>query len=121
LKTILIVDDSEYMRTMIKKHIRGFELTVVGEAENGIVGVEKYKELKPDIVTMDLAMNDGDGIDAIRDILSYDPKARIIVVSSTAGQRPIIDQAVALGAREVVEKNTMDKTFAQSLGRMLAD
>jgi two-component system chemotaxis response regulator CheY len=119
MKTVLIVDDSEYMRALLKKRIRHLGITVAGEAASGAEGAEKYKELRPDIVTMDLAMDGGDGVEAIKEIMSFDPQAKILVVSSTAGQKPVVSEALALGAKGVVEKNSIDLTLIDSLNRLL--
>jgi len=104
MKTILIVDDSEYMRTLIKKHIAELDVGVVGEAENGKVAVEKYLELRPDIVTLDLAMIDYCGIDALKEIMQHDPNAKVVIVSSTGDQDLVVDEAKALGARAIINK-----------------
>ena len=77
---------------------------MVGEADSETGGGLKYKELMPDIVTMDLAMDDGDGIEAIREIMSHNPNANVIVVSSTAGQEPIVREAMELGAKAILSK-----------------
>ncbi|MCL2100015.1 MAG: response regulator [Oscillospiraceae bacterium] len=104
MKTILIVDDSTFMRSIIKKMISGLDVVVAGEAENGKIGVEKYKELNPDIVTMDLNMNEMTGLEALKEILCYDPDASVIMVSALGGQEPIIEEAMSLGAKGVLVK-----------------
>jgi two-component system chemotaxis response regulator CheY len=104
---MLIVDDSEYMRSLIKYHIRTLDVTVVGEAETGYGGVEKYKELMPDIVTMDLAMDEGTGVDAIKEIMNHNPKANIIVISSIANQDLYVDDLIGLGAKAVFDKTSI--------------
>ena len=104
MKTVLIVDDSVFMRNMIKKYLRDLDVKVVGEAEDGRVAVEKYIELNPDIVTLDLAMFVYDGIKALKEILDHDPNASVIIVSSTADQESVIDEAMDLGARTVLNK-----------------
>jgi two-component system chemotaxis response regulator CheY len=79
---VLIVDDAAFMRISIKNTLtkNGFE--VLGEAENGAVAVEKYKELKPDVVTMDITMPEMSGLDALKAIVAYDSNAKIIMVSA---------------------------------------
>ena len=104
MKTLLVVDDSAFMRNMIKKHISELDITVVGEAEDGKEAVEKYIELKPDIVTLDLAMLDHDGIEALKEIKEYDPEAKVIIVSSTTDQDTIVDEVLDLGALAVLNK-----------------
>jgi len=104
MKTVLVVDDSAFMRNMIKKHISELDITVVGEAEDGKEAVAKYIEFKPDIVTLDLAMIDHDGIEALREIKQHDPEAKIVIVSSTTDQDSIIDEVNELGALAVLNK-----------------
>jgi two-component system chemotaxis response regulator CheY len=71
-KTVLLIDDSTFMRNLIKSIITKHGFRVVGEAENGIIGVEKYKTLRPDIVTLDLNMDEATGDEALDLILGYD-------------------------------------------------
>jgi len=104
MKTILVVDDSAFMRSMIKKHISELDVTVVGEAEDGKEAVEKYIELKPDYVTLDLAMIEHDGIEALREIKQHDPEAKVIIVSSTTDQEAVVAEVLDLGALTVLNK-----------------
>ena len=119
MKTVLVVDDSGFMRTLIKKHLKFLDVTVVGEAEDGKVAVEKYIELKPDIVTLDLAMLDHDGIEALEGIMAHDPNAKVIMVASTAGQNSVIDEAKALGAHAIIGKPLKDDTFVNTIKELL--
>jgi len=82
-KTILIVDDSSFSRAMLKKIINSTDYAeVIGEAANGDEAVEAYQNLKPDLVSMDIIMPQKGGIDAIKEILSIDNSASIIIVST---------------------------------------
>lgn len=101
--TVLIVDDSMFMRNIIKDILRKHNIEVAGEATNGIEAVDKYKKLLPDIVTMDLTMPDMKGIDAIKLIIEEYPDAKIIVCSSM-GQKYYIKDAIDVGARGFVIK-----------------
>jgi two-component system chemotaxis response regulator CheY len=114
-KTILIVDDSAFSRTQIKLEVKKIGLHVIGEAENGIEGVEKYKELKPDLVITDILMYGGSGIDALKGIMEYDSNAAVFVISSTAGQDHIADEAVKYGAKMVLRKPFDVKKFEDYL------
>lgn len=100
---ILIVDDAAFMRMMVKDILskNGFE--VVGEAENGKVAIEKYKELKPDLVTMDITMPEMDGIAAVKKIKEIDDSARIIMCSAMGQQAMVID-AIQAGAKDFIVK-----------------
>ena len=104
MKTVLVVDDSAFMRTLIKKNISGLDVEVIGEAENGKIALEKYIELKPDIVTLDLAMQEHGGLEALEKIMQHNPDAKVIIVCSTAGQGEITDKAMELGAYAIVKK-----------------
>ncbi len=100
---ILIVDDAAFMRMMIEDTLskNGFE--VVGEAENGAVAVEKYAELKPDLVTMDITMPEMDGIEALKKIKQSDPGARIVMCGAM-GQQAMVVETIQAGARDFIVK-----------------
>ncbi len=78
----LIVDDSKFMRKIIRDSLESGGHTILAEADNGAEGIDKYKTLKPDFVTMDITMGGLDGMKAVQAISDYDPKARIIVISA---------------------------------------
>ncbi len=100
---ILIVDDAAFMRMMIKNILTSNGYEVVGEAENGLQAVEKYKELKPDLVTMDITMPEMDGIAAVKEIKKIDPNARIIMCSAM-GQQSMVIEAIQAGAKDFIVK-----------------
>lgn len=102
MKSVLIVDDAAFMRLNLKNILKD-EYEISGEAENGKEAVEMYKELKPDIVTMDITMPIMDGIEAIKAILDIDPDANIVVCSAM-GQQKIVIQAIELGAQDFIVK-----------------
>ncbi|OLO40903.1 two-component system response regulator [Alkalihalophilus pseudofirmus] len=100
---ILIVDDAAFMRMMIKDILskNGFE--VVGEATDGAQAVEKYKELSPDLVTMDITMPEMDGITSLKEIKKIDPNAKVIMCSAMGQQAMVID-AIQAGAKDFIVK-----------------
>jgi two-component system, chemotaxis family, chemotaxis protein CheY len=100
---VLICDDAAFMRNMIKNILIGDGHQVVGEAINGVESIQKYKELKPDVVTMDIVMPEKDGIDAVREIIKFDPDARIIMCSALGQQAMVID-AIQAGAKDYIVK-----------------
>lgn len=102
-KRILVVDDAAFMRMMIKEILtkNGFE--VIGEASDGSEAVDKYKELKPDLVTMDITMPEMDGIAALKEIKKTDPNAKIIMCSAMGQQTMVID-AIQAGAKDFIVK-----------------
>jgi two-component system chemotaxis response regulator CheY len=116
---VLIVDDAAFMRMAIKMMLEKNGFEVVGEAENGAEGIEKYKELKPDIVTMDITMPVMDGNESLRIIRSYDPKAKVVMVSAM-GQEAMVREAVMNGAKSFVVKPYKEEQFVQTLNKILA-
>ncbi|MFZ2463316.1 MAG: response regulator [Caldibacillus thermoamylovorans] len=102
-KRILIVDDAAFMRMMIKDILvkNGYE--VVGEASDGAQAVEKFKELNPDLVTMDIMMPEVDGIAALKQIRAIDPNAKVIMCSAMGQQAMVID-AIQAGAKDFIVK-----------------
>ena len=102
-KSILIVDDAMFMRLSLKTMLEKNGYKVVGEAENGIVAVEKYKELRPDIVTMDITMPEVDGVEALVQIRAIDGNAKVVMVSAM-GQEVMIRKAIIAGAKNFIVK-----------------
>jgi len=100
---VLIVDDAAFMRMMLKEILTKGGYNVVGEAENGIIAVAKYKELRPDIVTMDITMPEMDGISAVKEIKKVDPNAKVIMCSAM-GQQAMVIEAIQSGARDFIVK-----------------
>lgn len=103
MERILIVDDSKTSRKFLKNMLIGAGFEVVAEAIDGIDGIEKYKEFKPDVVTMDITMPNLDGIDAVTEIMRIDPEAKIIMVTA-AGQKNNVVEALKRGAVDFVQK-----------------
>src|SRR2546430_17027101 len=91
------------MRTMITDILAQAGFEVVGEAETGTQAVEKYRQLKPDLVTMDIVMPDMGGIDAVREIVKQDPDAKILMCSAM-GQQALVVEAIQAGAKDFVVK-----------------
>lgn len=92
------------MRSMIKDILKNSgKYDIVGEATNGQEAVDRFKELLPDIVTMDIVMPIKDGIEATREILQHDPKARVVMCSAV-GQEPLVIESIAAGAKDFIVK-----------------
>ena len=85
--TVLICDDAVFMRTMICDILEESGYEIVGQAETGVQAIEQYKPLRPDLVTMDIVMPDMGGIDAVREITSFDPNAKILMCSAMGSRR----------------------------------
>ena len=102
-RKVLIVDDAAFMRLMIKNILIGEGYEIAGEASNGEEAVEKFLELKPDLVTMDITMPKMDGLAAVHKIRELDKNARIIMCSALGQQNKVIE-AVEAGAKDFVVK-----------------
>jgi two-component system chemotaxis response regulator CheY len=119
LAKVLIVDDAAFMRMAIKKVLvkNGFE--IVGEAENGKIGVEKYIECQPDIVTMDITMPDMTGVEALKKIREIDNKAKIVMVSAM-GQEAMVKEAILSGAKSFIVKPFKEEHIINTLLKIAA-
>ncbi|MBP3458299.1 MAG: response regulator [Lachnospiraceae bacterium] len=102
-KNILICDDAAFMRMMIKDILTKNGYNVAGEAENGLKAVEKYNEVKPDLVLMDITMPEMDGIQALKQIKSGDPAAQVIMCSAM-GQQAMVIESIQAGAKDFIVK-----------------
>jgi two-component system, chemotaxis family, chemotaxis protein CheY len=116
--TVLVCDDAVFMRTMVSDILSQAGFTVVGEAETGVQAVEKYQQLKPDLVTMDIVMPDMGGIDAVREICKLDPQARILMCSAM-GQQALVQEALQAGARDFVVKPFQPSRVLEAVQRVL--
>ena len=102
-KNILIVDDAAFMRMMIKDILSKNGYNVAGEAENGIKAVEKFSELRPDLVIMDITMPEMDGIQAVKKIKEVDAASNIIMCSAM-GQQAMVIESIQAGAKDFIVK-----------------
>lgn len=100
---IMVVDDAAFMRMMLKDILTKGGYEVVGEAENGLKAVDKYKEVTPDLVLMDITMPELDGIGAVKQIKGLDPNAKIIMCSAM-GQQAMVLESIQAGAKDFIVK-----------------
>ena len=102
-KNILIVDDAAFMRMMIKDILTKNGYNVAGEAENGLKAVEKFKEVNPDLVLMDITMPEMDGIQALKKIKESSPEA-VVIMCSAMGQQAMVIESIQAGAKDFIVK-----------------
>jgi two-component system chemotaxis response regulator CheY len=115
---ILIVDDAAFMRMMIRDILtkNGFE--VVGEAQDGAQAIEKFKEVRPDLTTMDITMPEMDGITALKEIKKIDPSAKVIMCSAMGQQAMVID-AIQAGAKDFIVKPFQTDRVVEAINKTL--
>ncbi|MDD5730573.1 MAG: response regulator [Candidatus Omnitrophica bacterium] len=118
---VLVVDDALFMRRMLSDILKKEGIEVCGEAENGKDAIDKYQQLKPDLVTMDIVMpkvEEIDGIAAVKEIMKVDPQAKIIMVSAM-GQHSLVVEAIQAGAKDFVTKPFQPSRVIEALKRVL--
>ena len=115
---ILLVDDAAFMRMMLKDILTKNGYNVVGEAENGAQAVEKYKELKPNLVVMDITMPELDGIQAAKAIKAEDANA-LIIMCSAMGQQAMVIEAIQAGAKDFIVKPFKPDRFLKTVSTLL--
>ncbi|CAM4369467.1 chemotaxis protein CheY [Bacillus manliponensis] len=117
---ILVVDDAMFMRTMIKNLLKSSpDFEVIGEAENGIEAIQKYKELQPDIVTLDITMPEMDGLEALKEIITIDANAKVVICSAMGQQGMVLD-AIKSGAKDFIVKPFQADRVIEALTKVAA-
>jgi len=117
VKSVLVVDDALFMRLGLKTMLEKNGFQVIGEAANGVVAVEKYKELHPDLVTMDITMPEVDGVEALRQIRAFDGNAKVVMVSAM-GQEVMIRSAIMAGAKNFIVKPFTEESVMKVLSKL---
>ena len=120
---VLIVDDALFMRRMLADILKKEGFEICGEAENGKEGIDKYVELKPDVVTMDIVMpkmEEIDGVAAVREIIKRDPQAKIIIVSAM-GQHALVVEAIQAGAKDFIVKPFQPSRVVEAVRRVAGE
>jgi two-component system chemotaxis response regulator CheY len=118
MANILIVDDAAFMRMMIRGIVEPFGHEVVGEAKDGIEAIAKYKELKPDLVTLDITMPNMDGLEALKEIRKFDANAKIIMCSAM-GQQSFVLDAIRAGAKDFLVKPFQPDRVMEAINKNL--
>ncbi len=117
MKKVLIVDDAAFMRISIKNMLSKNGYEVVGEAENGKIALQKYQDLGPDVVTMDITMPEMDGLTSLKKILELDPGANIVMISAM-GQESMVREAVLSGAKGFIVKPFKEDVIIAALNNL---
>ena len=115
---IMLVDDAAFMRMMIKNVLTKGGYNVVGEAENGAKAVEKYKELSPDLVLMDITMPEMDGIQALKEIKKIDGGAKVIMCSAM-GQQAMVVESIQAGAKDFIVKPFQEDRVLEAVKKVI--
>lgn len=115
---VLIVDDAAFMRMMLKDILNKNGYDVCGEACNGNEALDKYKELKPDLVTLDITMPEKDGISALKDIMAFDSNAKCVMCSAM-GQQAMVIEAIQSGAKDFIVKPFQADRVLESIRKVL--
>ena len=115
---VLIVDDSKFMRNIIKKALEREEFKVVAEACSGEKAIELYKKIEPDIITMDLTMPGIGGLEALKKLKEIDSDVRVIICSAMS-QEPLVIEAMRLGAKEFIVKPFSEDRIIRAVRNVL--
>lgn len=118
MSKILIVDDAKLMRSMIKNILTSEEGNTILEAKDGESAVELYKAIKPDLVTMDITMDLKNGVDAAREILKYDSKAKIVMITAL-GQEKFLQECVSFGVKDFIVKPFTKERVLSAISKAL--
>ena len=116
---VLIVDDAVFMRNTLKDIFTSSGYEIAGEAANGVEAVEKYRDVTPEVTTMDIVMPFKNGIEATREILKQDPSATIIICSAL-GQESLVMEAIEAGATDFIVKPFKAENVIQVVKKALA-
>lgn len=115
---ILVVDDAKFMRMMVRDTVEKAGHTVIGEGGNGNEAVELYKKEKPDLVTLDITMPEKDGIEAVKEIIAFDPKANVVMVSAM-GQQAMVMDAIRSGAKNFIVKPFQGQAILDAINKVI--
>ncbi|MCR4319164.1 MAG: response regulator [Candidatus Brocadiaceae bacterium] len=120
MRKILVVDDAKVIRMVIKRILTSHGFLVAGEAGNGREALEKYKELMPDAVTMDIIMPEMDGIQGLKEIIAFDKQAKVIMISAI-DQHDSLTDAIRHGAADYVVKPFEDDRMVAALKNIFGE
>lgn len=116
---VLVVDDAAFMRKVVSDALLAGGHEVVGQAENGMEAVQQFTALRPELTTLDITMPEKDGLEALEEIMSIDPTARVLMCSAL-GQESKVIQSIKLGAKDFVVKPFQSERLLDAVGKALA-
>jgi two-component system, chemotaxis family, chemotaxis protein CheY len=116
---VLVVDDAAFMRKMVTDALSGGGHEIVGEAANGDEAVQRFQELRPDVMTLDITMPEKDGLSALKEIIAVDPGAKVVMCSAL-GQESKVLEAIRSGAKDFVVKPFQPDRIQQAIEKALA-
>ena len=116
---VLVVDDAAFMRKVVSDALASGGHEVVGEAGNGAEAVQRYQELSPELVTLDITMPEKDGLEALGEIISLDPAARVLMCSAL-GQESKVIESIQKGAKDFVVKPFQPPQLLEAVAKALA-
>ena len=100
---VLVVDDAAFMRKMVSDALAKGGHEVIGQAGNGVEALVQFRELRPDLMTLDITMPEKDGLQTLKDVMELDPGAKVIMCSAL-GQESKVLESIKLGAKDFVVK-----------------
>ena len=115
---VLVVDDAAFMRKMVSDALSKGGHEVVGEAGNGVEAVAQYQSLKPEVTTLDITMPEKDGLTALKEIIAFDPGARVVMCSAL-GQESKVLESIKAGAKDFVVKPFQPDRVIEAVGKAL--
>ena len=116
---VLVVDDAAFMRKMVSDALAKGGHEVIGQAGNGLEAIAQFRELKPDLMTLDITMPEKDGLQALRDVMEIDPGAKVIMCSAL-GQESKVLESIKLGAKDFVVKPFKPDRVIEAVDKALA-
>ncbi len=116
---IMVVDDAAFLRAMLKDILVKAGHEVITEAENGLEAVDKYRSLRPDLVTMDITMPVMEGVEAVKEIRKIDPSANIVMCSAM-GQKNLIIEAIQSGAKDFIVKPFQSNRVLEAISKAIS-
>lgn len=117
---IMVVDDSEIIRIKIAEVLQGEDFEIVGKARNGVEAIKQFKQLRPEIMTLDITMPLMDGLETIKKIVAIDDQVRILVVSALADKATLL-KAMSMGAYGFLCKPFTDNDLAEAIDELIED